>query len=115
MQKRIKGLLIITLAALVFGTSLVWAQESQEQFLPWRTRVLEILGRNPEILEELKALREEFDGPDFEGQEERVFWGRMGAMMMGRGPRRGRGHCRRFFSSLEEFPAYGHHWGGRFR
>lgn len=59
MLKKYRAVLVLGLLVLVLGISLVRA-ETEQEFVPWRVRLREILEEDPEILEKIEALRKEY-------------------------------------------------------
>lgn len=95
-MKSLKWIAVLSLLVLVVGGSLVLAQEQTQERsserLPWNARIFEILQNHPEVLEEIQALRQEYQQAPEAGSDEIGFFGQMRGRMMGRG--RGMGHCR---------------------
>lgn len=108
-MKRIKSIVLVTLLVVILGTSLILAAEPVTQAVPWRIRVMEILQKNPEILEELQALENEFQKEWEQASEDTQsfpFFGMMG-MMRGMG-RRGYAPCHNIISQQPQNYGPGH-------
>ena len=106
-MKRWKGIIILSLLILVIGVALVGAEESADQNLPPRARILQILQSHPEVWEEIQALGEEFQVPT-DGEDEYGFFGMMRRGPMGRGRMmsRNRGYCRQALPEGVAWPGW---------
>ena len=91
MFKKLRVIILLGLVILAVGLPLALAQE-EEEFVPFRIRLWEILEQHPEILKQVEALQQKYALP----QSEEGFGpgrGPLGHRGWGRGA-----HCRRSFS-----------------